>query len=211
MAKAKEFHGIRAASAQQAFVIAAVNSDFKAMKALLADGVNINAQPDGHSALHEAARQGLTKSAAWLIAQGADVDVLDKDDTTPLMRACLAGKAKGGKVALMLLEAGADATIVRSDEMTALKFAAGDGTPAVLQALIDAGADVDGPPGTDLTALMLAARASNVDALKVLIKNGADVSLPCKLPWAEGRTAEGLAEMERRSKALAYLRKARGK
>jgi ankyrin repeat protein len=212
MAKTRrEFHGIAAASAEQAFVIAAANSDLQAMKGLVADGVNINAQPDGHSALHEAARMGLLRSAEWLIAERADLNLLDKEDTTPLMTACLAGKTKGSKIALMLLRAGADATIVRADDgMTALKFAVKRSTPEVLQALIDAGAPVDGPPGTDLTALMIAARANNVEALRVLVANGADVSLACGLPWAEGRTAEGLAELEKQRAALAYLRQLRG-
>ena len=212
MAKArKDFYGIHAASAEQAFVIAAANSRLKAMKGLIADGVNINAQPDGHSALHEAARMGLLRSAELLIAERADLNLLDTYEMTPLMAACAAGKTKGSKVALMLLRAGADATVVRAgDEMTALKFAVKHSTPEVLQALIDAGAYVDGPPGTDQTALMLAARANNVKSLKVLVENGADVSLACKLPWAEGRTAEGLAELEKRRAALAYLRQIRG-
>jgi len=64
---------------------------------------------------------------------------------------------------------------------------------------------VDGPPGTDQTALMLAALANHVDALKVLVNNGADVSLPCKLRWADNRTAQGLAELENCRKAAAYL------
>ena len=212
MAKAqKEFCGIRAASAEQAFVIAAANSKFTAMKCLIAEGVNINAQPDGLSALHESARMGLLRSAKFLISEGAELNLLDKFELTPLMTACSHGKAKGSKMALMLLRAGADATTMRAgDEMTALKFAVKCSTPRVLQALIDAGAQVDGPGGTDQTALMLAARANNVEALKVLVKNGADVSLACQLPWAEGRTAEGLAELERRRAAQAYLRKIRG-
>jgi ankyrin repeat protein len=213
MAKARrEFYGVPAGSREQAFVTAAANSNLKAMKSLIAEGVNINAQPGGHSALHEAARMGLLKSAALLIAAHADLNLLDKEDMTPLMTACLAGKAKGSTIALMLLRAGADATVVRADdEMTALKFAAKRGTPEVLQALIDAGAQVDGPPGTEQTALMLAARANNVAALKVLVNNGADVALACKLPWAEGRTAEGLAELEKQRAALTYLRQIRGR
>ena len=75
--------------------------------------------------------------------------------------------------------------------------------------LLDHGAEVDGPPGTAQTALMIAARDNNVAALKVLVKNGADVSLPCKLKWAAGRTAEGLAELEKRRAALTYLRELR--
>jgi ankyrin repeat protein len=208
---AKDYYGIRAASPSQAFAIAAANSKLPAMKSLLADGVNINALSDGHSALHGAARQGLLRSVEFLIAQGADLDLLDKNDTTALMTACLGGKTKGSKVALMLLKAGADATIVREgDEMTALKFAVDRSTPQVIEALLKAGAEVDGPPGTDQTALVLAARANNVEALKILIKHGADVSLPCKLPWAEGRTALGVAEMEKRKKAVDFLRRVPG-
>jgi ankyrin repeat protein len=108
MAKARrEFYGIPAASREQALVTAAANSKLAAMKSLIADGVNINAQPSGHSALHESARLGLLRSAELLIAEGADLNLLDEDETTPLMRACGAGKTKGGKIALMLLRAGA--------------------------------------------------------------------------------------------------------
>jgi Ankyrin repeat len=164
----------------------------------------------GHSALHESARMGLLRSAELLIAAGADLNLLDNDDTTLLMRACLEGKTKGSKIALMLIKAGADATIVRAgDEMTALKFAVKRATPAAIQALIDAGAKVDGPRGTDLTALMDRRACQQCPALKVLVKNGANVSLACKLPWAEGRTAEGLAELEKQRSAVAYLRQLR--
>jgi hypothetical protein len=54
-------------------------------------------------------------------------------------------------------------------------------------------------------------RSNNVEALMTLVRNGADVSLPCKLPWANGRTAEGLAELEGQRAALSYLRRLRVK
>jgi len=109
-------------------------------------------------------------------------------------------------VALQLVAAGADVRAIRkSDEMTALKFAVGNCKPEVIQALVDHGADVDGPTGTSQTALMLPARANDVAALKILVDAGADRSLPCRLPWAEDRTALGLAELEKRRKAVEYL------
>lgn len=209
----QEFHGIRATSAVDALSIAAANSLLREMKLLLADGVDVNgvASYCGGTALHTAARLGLIRSVEFLIGAGADLNATDKNDLTPLMSACSLGKVKGSRVALRLLEAGADIQYVRAaDGMTALKFAV-DSCPAeVIQALIDHGADVDGPPGTDQTALMIAARANNVEALKILIENGADVSLPCKLPWAGGRTAEGLAELEGQRAALEYLRGVHG-
>ncbi len=209
----REFHGIRAASAVDALSIAAANSDLDAMKALLADGVNVNgvASYSRGTALNAAAGYGLIRAVNFLIDAGANLNATDRNDLTPLMSACSAGKIKGSKVALRLIEAGADVGYVRAaDGMTALKFAVHTCPREVLQALIDGGADVDGPPGTDQTALMIAARANNVEALKVLIANGADATRPCKLPWAGGRTAEGLAEMEKRRAALAYLRGLRG-
>lgn len=211
MAKARgEFFGIQAASREQAFVTAAANSNFTAMRRLIADGLDVNAQSDGDSALHAVARKGLVRTGAFLIAKGADLNRFDKYHMTPLMSACLLGEVKGSQVALMLLRAGADATLVRpSDEMTALKFAAKRCGPEVIRALIDAGAQIDGPRGTKQTALMIAARSNNVWALEVLIKHGANLSATCKLPGDEGLTAEGLAEVERRPAALAYLRQIR--
>jgi ankyrin repeat protein len=160
--------------------------------------------------LHPAASRGRLGTIDNLIRAGADLNVTDDDDLTPLMVACAAGKVRGSQAALRLIAAGADVTCVRSsDEMTAIKFAACSGTDEVIQALIDHGAEVDGPRGTDQTALMLAARENNVPALKALVRNGADIKRPCKLPWAAGRTAEGLAELEKRRAASEYLKRVR--
>jgi ankyrin repeat protein len=208
----REFHGIRAASAVDALSIAAANSLIREMRLLLADGVPVNGitSYSGATALHTAAGYGLIRSVDFLIRAGADLNATDRMDLTPLMSGCSLGKVKGSRVALRLIDAGADVRYVRAaDGMTALKFAVDTCPAEVIQALIDHGADVDGPTGTDQTALMIAARANNVEALKVLIENGAVVSLPCRLPWASGRTAEGLAELEGWRAALAYLRSVR--
>jgi len=205
----REFHGIQAASKADAFSIAAANSMLREMRLFLHDGIDVNAIAPycGGAALHTAARLGLMRSAEFLITAGADLDATDNDDLTPLMSACSLGKTKGSRVAIRLIEAGANVSYVRAcDEMTALKFAARSCPAQLIQALIDRGAKVDGPRGTDQTALMIAARSNNVPALKVLVKNGADLCLPCKLKWAGGRTAEGLAQLEKRRAALAYLR-----
>ena len=85
------------------------------------------------------------------------------------------------------------------------------GVRVVIQLLIDEGAPVDGPKGTSQTALVLAARANNVENVKVLLDNGADPLRKCTLPWAKGRTAAGVAEMEGRKKAAEYLRRIEAK
>ena len=210
----QEFHGVRAVSAVDALSVAAANSLLREMKLLLADGVDVNgiAAYCGGTALHTASGYGLIRSVEFLIGTGADLNATDRMDLTPLMSACSLGKVKGSRVALRLIEAGADVRYVRASVgMTALKFAVHNCPAEVIEALIDHGAEVDGPPGTDLTALMIAARSNNVVALRTLVENGADISLPCKLRWAGGRTAEGLAEMEGQRAALKYLRLVAGK
>jgi cell wall assembly regulator SMI1 len=204
----REYHGIRAKSRIDALSIAAANCMLKEMRLLVDDGADIDgiASYDKSTALATAAGYGLIRSVNFLLDNGANVDLPGANDMTPLMRACAAGGNKGSRVALRLIEAKADVKYIRKgDEMTALKFAVKNCTPEVIQALIASGADIDGPRGTDQTALMLAARSNNVLALRVLVENGADVSLRCKLRWAENRTAQGLAELENRKKAAAYL------
>ncbi len=204
----RDFHGIRAKSPVEALGIAAASGLLKEMGLLLDEGVNIDgiAEYSKSTALATAAGQGLLRAVNFLLERGANIDLPGANDMTPLMHACFSGKVKGSAMALRLIEAQADVTYVRqSDEMTALKFAVHVCKPEVIQALIDHGAEVDGPPGTQQTALMMAARANNVEALKVLVENGADINRPCKLPWAQNRTAQGLAEMEKRKKAVNYL------
>ena len=121
------------------------------------------------------------------------------------MNACSLGKKKGFLVAQQLIAAGADVNQARPDERTALKASIDGQNPDLLQLLIDNGADVDGPVGTSQTALMLAARNGDVKLLTVLVENGADRTLQCALPWAENRTAQGLAELEKRRKAVSYF------
>jgi cytohesin len=204
-----DYHGIQAESAVDALSIAAVNSDFKAMESLLADGVDINgiAKYSHRTPLGDAAVQGMTRSVDFLLSHGADVNARGESGSTPLMLACHIGKVKGSKIALRLIESGADVNLACGDS-TALGDAVHDNpgsSPEVLQALIDRGALVDGPPGTEITPLMMAARCDNVAALKFLVQHGADIHRPCLIPWAKNRIAEGLAVLEKQKKAAAYL------
>lgn len=204
-----DFHGIRALNGIDALGIAAVNSKLKEIQALLADGVDINgiAVYSKATALGAAASRGATRSVTLLLENGANVNLPDGNDMTPLMHACSLGKKKGMQIAMELIGAGADVNSVRADdEMTALKFSIQGLNAELTQLLLDRGADPDGPPGTRQTALMLAARNNFVEALRVLIDHGADPALTCKLPWAQNRTAQGLAELEKRRQAIAFFK-----
>jgi ankyrin repeat protein len=203
-----EFHGIRALNAVDALGIAAASSRLKEMRLLLDDGVDINgiAVYSRCTPLCSATRLGLTRSVAFLIENGADVNRPSEGGTTPLMFAGRLGKKKGLQIARQLIAAGADVNLATSGETTALKCAAEQASAEIVQLLIDNGAEIDGPSGTHQTALMLAARNGDVPTIAVLIDNGADRTRTCKLAWAENRTAQGLAELGNRSAAVAYFK-----
>jgi ankyrin repeat protein len=209
------WHLLGANTPEEALHIATANERMEELRGLIEQGVDVNArvatimngQCSG-TALHTAAEYGLVKPAELLISSSAALNLLDRLELTPLMCACSCGGPNGSRVAMMLIGAGADVTVVRkSDEMTALKFAAEGCSPEVIQALIDEGADVDGPANTDQTALMLAARGDNLGAIQVLVRNGADPQRKCRLRWANGRTAAWLAQNEGSMDAFEFLKR----
>jgi len=142
------------------------------MRLLLDDGVDINsiASYSRRTALSVVSSQGALKAVEFLLTNGAGVNSLDTDGSTPLMHACSLGKKKGFLVAQRLIAAGANVNHARSNQGTALKAAIDGQNPNLLQLLIDNGAEVDGPKGTSQTALMLAARNNDVKALTVLVE-----------------------------------------
>jgi ankyrin repeat protein len=203
-----DFHGIQALNAVDALSIAAGASKFEAMQLLLDGGVDINAVADYSkmTALCSAARLGATRSVTFLIEHGADVNRPAASGSTPLMYACSGGKKKGLLVAQQLIAAGANVNYAISGEVTALDSAIEFLNLEIAQLLIDKGAFVDGPPGTSQTPLMLAARTGDVAMVKLIIDNGADRTRTCSLPWAQNRTARGLAELEKRHKVVKYFK-----
>lgn len=98
----------------------------KAAKEAVDEGALINEhEPSyGDTALHAAAGGVSIKVSEYLVESGAALDALNNDMMTPLMCACSTGKKNGSKVALFLLEKGANACYVRQDDgMDAMKFA----------------------------------------------------------------------------------------
>jgi ankyrin repeat protein len=205
----QEYFGIQAASPADALTLAAGSSKTKEVVLILDSGVHIDSVGlrSKTTALCSAVSIGSVKMVKFLVEKGAGVDVLGDNDMTPLMHACSRGKKIGFEMSLLLLNAGADVNAVRqSDDQTPLKFSIHGVNPDLIRLLLERGAEVDGPEGTSQTALMLAARNDFVDALPILIEFGADPQLKCGLKWAEGRTALGLAELEKRKKSIAYLK-----
>ncbi len=80
---------------------------------LVGNGANIEARAeDGETALHEAARELNCDAAMALLKHGADINVRDKWNHTPLRTAaCIAGDRRASEMVGLLLRAGADETI----------------------------------------------------------------------------------------------------
>jgi len=141
--------------------------------------------------LEFAAMTGYTRALAKLLDLRPELDInaTGPFNTTPLMRACVAGHLD---IVRELLEHNAKPTIAASDGTTPLHFLSSfpeKDIPAAAKALIQAGAALevrspDGPkpmPPVDSylcvargTPLSFATAAANLHAVRVLIANGAD-------------------------------------
>ena len=101
------------------------NADAGAIRALLKQGVDVNARSgDGTSALHWAVYRGDREAAGLLLQSGASVNAATDLGITPLWMACT-----NGSTALIarLLEAGADPNIAPRTNGTPLMVASRTG------------------------------------------------------------------------------------
>ena len=148
---------------------------------------------------------GTARGIQAAIDQGADVNVRDKDDVTPLMVAA----ARWGvnlEVIRVLLTAGADVNAQDKAGMTPLMYAASNKQPTnaeVISLLLTAGADVNHQSNDGSTALMYAARKS-LTVVTPLLTAGADVNLQSK----DGSNALKYATQSENQAVIAALRKA---
>ncbi|KAG0213243.1 hypothetical protein BGX28_004816 [Mortierella sp. GBA30] len=95
--------------------LAASDGDLAAVKIYIEEkGVSINAQDEfGYSALHAAASYGHKDLITFLLENGADVNIQDPEGDSPLF------VCETVEIAEMLVKAGADATHVNENEMSA--------------------------------------------------------------------------------------------
>ena len=149
--------------------------DLKAVKAVLARRVDVNAPaPDGMTALHWAAQGDQPAIVDALIAAGAKARAVTSYGIEPLSLAAGLGNAP---IIDRLLKAGADANIAMATGETPLMQAARNGNADAVKVLLAHGAKVDTKEKSrGQTALMWAAVEGNVPAIKILTEAGAEVN-----------------------------------
>ena len=155
-------------------VNAAAAQDKAAVRALLKEGVDVNAaRADGATALLWAAHWDDLETVDLLLGAGATVNAAEDHGVTPLARAC-----ENAREAMVnkLLAAGANPNLAQTSGMTPLMIAARTGNVAVVKALVAHGADVNATTTeAKVTALMWAVAEPHPDIVRVLIDAHADV------------------------------------
>ena len=154
-------------------VTAAATGDARAVRALLAEGVAVDARrADGATALLWAAHRDDLQMVDLLLRAGADVNAADDNGVTPLERA--AENASPDMVE-KLLAAGANQHVARISGLTPLMAAARTGHAGVVETLLRHGAEVNAATTeTRSTALMWAVAGSHPAVVRALLEAGAD-------------------------------------
>ncbi|MNR76209.1 Ankyrin repeats (3 copies) [compost metagenome] len=120
----------QSANGDTALMIAAFKANKPAIEALLAKGAAVN--KSGWTALHYAAASGDSEIVQILVKHGAELDAPSPNKTTPLMMAARGGFIYSVKV---LSDAGADASLKNDVGMTAMDFAAQNGSSDIVEGL----------------------------------------------------------------------------
>jgi ankyrin repeat protein len=166
--------GASSVSAQTSLPELAEKQQWDLLAEALKESSDFNeAQPDGMTALHWAARNGHRDSVTALLNRGADVDSQTEYSVTPLSLACEIGDASIIKI---LTNAGADVEIARLSKERPLMITARNGDAESVCVLIEHGAELDAKETGGQTALMWAAAAGNAEAVDELVKAGADIN-----------------------------------
>ena len=162
------------AGAANPLIEAVKSADTESVRALLAQGVDVNApQGDGATALHWAAHRNDLETVGVLLGAGADANAANDLGATPLWLASLSGS---GAMVERLLEAGADPNATLSSGETPLMSAARAGSADAVRLLLARSADVNATEGfRGQTALMWAVAQQHADVARTLIAHGADV------------------------------------
>ena len=183
---------------------AAMHGDAEAVRALLADGADVNAaHGDGMTGLHWVALNGSAEIARLLIGAGAALEAGTRLGAhTPLHVAARAGH---GEVVEILAGAGANAAALTGTGAAPLHFAAAAGDVRAVAALLEHGAPVDArEPEWGQTPLMFAAALGRTEAVVALLEAGADATITARvMDLVERDIADRESERRRRAEIAA--------
>ena len=128
---------------------------------------------DGRTQLVYAARYGDLEESQHLLDEGADVNLADNSNCTPLR---WSSEMDHLKLTEFLLEKGADPNIADDSGITPLWMATELGLLKVCKLLIESGADVNKANLKRTNPLMRAVKWGRLELCKLLVDNGAEVN-----------------------------------
>jgi ankyrin repeat protein len=139
---------------------------------------------------------------SFVLAQGADIELKNRDGETGLIWASKEGL---GKIAKKLLESEADPNATSYDNTTALHWAAKNGDVKTAARLIAAGADMEARNHVERTPLHEAAAYGKARIVALLIEKGADVKARWTV-WDDEYTPLDMAMRYAHTETAALLR-----
>ncbi|XP_077089096.1 uncharacterized protein ank1b isoform X9 [Siphateles boraxobius] len=128
-------------------------------------------------ALHIAARNDDTRTAAVLLQNDPNPDVLSKTGFTPLH---IAAHYENLSVAQLLLNRGANVNFTPKNGITPIHIASRRGNVIMVRLLLDRGAQIDAKTKDELTPLHCAARNGHVRVVEILLDQGAPIQAKTK-------------------------------
>ena len=185
---------------------AAMRDDADAVRALLAEGSDVNAaRGDGMTGLHWAALNGNAEIVRLLVGAGAALEAGTRLGAhRPLHVAARAGH---GEVVETLVGAGAEVAALTETGAAPLHFAAASGDLRAVTALLEGGAPVDArEPEWEQTPLMFASALGRTEAVVALLEAGADATLTARVMDLVERDIADRASERRRRAEIAALR-----
>ena len=135
--------------------------------------LNPNVNQSSSSPLHQACRANDVEIARFLLALGADVDMLNCYRTSPLMYAVKYGSAE---MVGTVLQYKPDLHQISFISSAAIHWSIWPGRTENVELLLQAGADKDHPMANGSTPLHCAAIYGHVEIVRLLLRYGADLS-----------------------------------
>ncbi len=122
---------------------------------------------------HYAALTGSLDRVKILLKKGADVNLADECDITPLHYAALSGNLE---LVQYLVEQGADVNSTDNEKKTVLTYAAQSGNLELVKWLVELGLDLNAKDYDNNTVLHYAAQSGNLELVQWLVEQGLDIN-----------------------------------